>query len=87
VAESDTDHCLVVANVSERLAVNKRAARKIDTERFKVKKLNERGVKEQYQITIRYKFVALKNLKRMMGTSTGHGSILERISDFRLKRV
>jgi hypothetical protein len=45
----------------ERLAVSKRAAQKIDTERFNVKKLNAGNVKEQYQVTIRNKFAALEN--------------------------
>jgi hypothetical protein len=54
---------LVVAKVRERLAVSKRAAQKIDTERFNVKKLNEGDVKEQYQLTIRNKFAALENLE------------------------
>jgi hypothetical protein len=49
--------------VRERLAVSKRAAQKIDTERFNVKKLNEGDVKEQYQVTIRNKFAALENLQ------------------------
>jgi hypothetical protein len=54
---------LVVAKVRKRLAVSKRAAQKIDTERFNVKKLNEGHVKEQYQVTIRNKFAALENLE------------------------
>jgi hypothetical protein len=47
--------------VRERLAVSKRAAQKIDTERFNVKKLNVGDVKEQYQVTIRNKFATLEN--------------------------
>jgi hypothetical protein len=62
-ADCDTDHYLVVAEVRERLAVSKRAAQKIDTERFNVKKLKEGDVKEQYQVTIRNKFAALENLE------------------------
>jgi hypothetical protein len=58
-----TDHYLVVAEVRERLAVSKRAAQKIDTERFNVKKLNDGDVKEQYQGTIRNNFAALENLE------------------------
>jgi hypothetical protein len=38
---------LVVAKVRERLAVSKRAAQKIDSERFNVKKLKEADIKEQ----------------------------------------
>jgi hypothetical protein len=49
--------------VRERLAVSKRAAQKIDKERFNVKKLNEEDVKEQYQVTIKNKFAALENLE------------------------
>jgi hypothetical protein len=52
-ADYHTDHNLLVAKVRDRLAVSKRAAHKIDTERFNVKKLNEGDVKEQYQVTIR----------------------------------
>jgi uncharacterized FlaG/YvyC family protein len=47
----------------ERLAESKRAAQEVDTERLNVKKLNEREVKEQYQVTIRNKFAALENLE------------------------
>jgi hypothetical protein len=54
---------LVVAKVRERLAVSKRAAQKVDTERFNVKKLNEGDVKEQYQVTIRNTFAALEMLE------------------------
>jgi hypothetical protein len=46
---------LVVAKVKERLAVSKRAAQKVDTERLNIKKLNKGDVKEQYQVTIRNK--------------------------------
>jgi Ribonuclease G/E len=62
-ADCDTDHYLVVAKVRERLAVSKRAARKLDTDRFNVKKLSEGDVNEQYQVTIRNKFAALENLQ------------------------
>jgi glycine betaine/choline ABC-type transport system substrate-binding protein len=54
---------LVVAKVRERLAVSKRDAQKIDTERFNVKNLNSGDVKEHYQVTIRNKFAALENLE------------------------
>jgi hypothetical protein len=46
-ADCDTDRYLGVAKVRERLAVSKRAAQKIDTERSNVKKLDEGDVKEQ----------------------------------------
>jgi hypothetical protein len=62
-ADRDTDHYLIVAKVREKLEVSKRAAQKIDTERFSLKKLNEGDVKEQYQVTIRNKFPAPDNLE------------------------
>jgi hypothetical protein len=39
-ADCDTDHSLVVAKVRERLAVSKRAVKKMDMEIFHLKKLN-----------------------------------------------
>jgi hypothetical protein len=60
-ADCDTDHYLVVEKVRERLAVSKRAAQKIDTERFNVKKLDKGDVKEKYQVTITNMFAALSN--------------------------
>jgi hypothetical protein len=35
----------------------------MDVERFNSKKLREEEVKEQYQVTIKNKFAALKNLR------------------------
>jgi glycine betaine/choline ABC-type transport system substrate-binding protein len=49
--------------VRERLAVSKRAAQKLDSERFNVKKLKEGDVKEEYKVTIRKKFAALEKLE------------------------
>ena len=62
-ADCDTDHYLVVAKLRERLAVSKQAAQKFDGERFKLGKLNEPEVKENYQIEITNRFSALENLK------------------------
>jgi len=36
--DCDTDHCLVVAQVGERLEVSKQAAQKFDAERFNFRK-------------------------------------------------
>jgi hypothetical protein len=71
-ADCDSDLYLVVADVRERLAVGKRMVKKMDVERFNLKQLNEEKVKEQYQVTIRNKFWMI------MGTSIGHGKLLER---------
>jgi hypothetical protein len=78
-ADCDTDRNLVVANLRERLAVSKRAARKVDTERFNVKKLNEGNFKEQYQVTIIHKFAALENSKGSGDINRAWDSIRENI--------
>jgi hypothetical protein len=77
-ADCDSDHYLVVAKISERLAVSKRPVNKIDMDRFNLKKLYEGEVKEQYQVTIKNRFSALENL-RIMATLMGYGTLLERI--------
>jgi hypothetical protein len=61
-ADCDIDHYLVVAKVTERLAVSKRMVKKMDVEIFNLKQLNEEEVKEEYQVTIKNKFAALENL-------------------------
>jgi glycine betaine/choline ABC-type transport system substrate-binding protein len=70
---------LVVPKVRERLAMSKRAAQKIDTERFKVKNLNEDDVKEQYQVTVRNKFAALGNLQDSGDMNRARDNIRENI--------
>ena len=61
-ADCDTDHCLVVAKIRERLAVSKQAAQRFDVERFNLRKLNELEVWKQYQIEITNRFTALETL-------------------------
>ena len=58
----DTDHYLVVAELRERLAVNKRNAETFDGERFNLRKLNEPEVRKQYQTEIANRFAALEYL-------------------------
>jgi hypothetical protein len=58
-ADCDSEHCLVVAKIREKLAVNNRPVKKMDMDRFNLKKLNEGEVKEQYQVTIKNRFSAL----------------------------
>jgi hypothetical protein len=79
-ADCDTDHCLVVAKVMERLAVSNRAAQKLDTESFNVKKLDEGDVKKQYQVTIRNKFAAVENLEDSRNFNGAWGNIRENIN-------
>jgi hypothetical protein len=52
----------VIAKVRERLAVGKPAAQKFDRQRFNLRKLNKREVREQYQIEISNRFAAMENL-------------------------
>jgi len=76
-ADCDTDHCLVVAKIRERLAVNKQAAQKSDGEKFNLRKLNELEVRKQYQIEITNRFAVLENLSD--GEDIGLGRTLKRI--------
>jgi hypothetical protein len=78
-ADRDTDRHVAAVKLWDRLAVSKRAAQKVDTERFNVKKLNEGDVKEQYQVTVRSKFAALKNLEGSGDISRAWDNIRESI--------
>jgi hypothetical protein len=49
-ADCDTDVCLVVAKVRERLAVSEQAVQNFNVKRFSFRKLNELKVKKQCQI-------------------------------------
>jgi len=51
----------VVAKVSERLAVSKKAAQRFDGDRFNLRKLNELEVRKHYQVHIIKRFTALEN--------------------------
>jgi len=55
---TDTDHCLVVAKVKERLAVSKQAAQLLDEERCNFRKPNELKVSKEYQIESSNRFAA-----------------------------
>lgn len=58
--DCDTDHNLVVTEVRMSPAVVERAVKKMDVERFSLKKLNGGGgIKEQYQVTVINKFAAI----------------------------
>ena len=61
-ADCETDHCLVVPKVRERLAVSKQAVKKFDVERFNPRVLNELEVRKQHQIKISNRFANLDNL-------------------------
>jgi glycine betaine/choline ABC-type transport system substrate-binding protein len=53
----------MVSEVRKRLAVGKRSVKKMNMERFNLRKLNEGKIKKQYQFTIKNKFAAQENLE------------------------
>jgi hypothetical protein len=61
-ADCDTDHYLLVAEISECMAVSKQAIQTFDVEIFNLRKLNDLKVRKQYQIKISNRFAALENL-------------------------
>ena len=61
-SDCDTNHCLVVAKVGERLALRKETAQKFDVKKFILKKLSELEVRKECRIEISNKFVALESL-------------------------
>jgi iron only hydrogenase large subunit-like protein len=58
----DTDHCLVVAKVRARLAVNKQISQRFLMKRSNLKKLNVAEGKEQYRVEVTNTFAALEDL-------------------------
>jgi len=46
-ADCDTDHCLVVAQVMERLVVSKQAALMLDVEGFNLRNLSELEIRKK----------------------------------------
>jgi len=65
-----TDHYLEAAKLWEILAASKEETRKFEVEGFNLRKLNELGVRKQYQIKISNKFAALeKNLSDSENTN------------------
>jgi hypothetical protein len=60
-ADCDTDHCLVVARVRERLTANKQTSQKLYKERFNLKKLNDVEGKEKYRVEVSNRYATLKN--------------------------
>jgi hypothetical protein len=57
-----SDHSLLVANVMERLAVNKQRSQRIHMERFNLKNLNDVEGKEQFCVEVSNRFAALEDL-------------------------
>jgi hypothetical protein len=75
----DSDHCLVVAKVRERLAVNKQGSHRFDMERFNLKKLKDVEGKEQFRVEVLNRFAALENLDAEVEINSAWETIRENI--------
>jgi hypothetical protein len=59
-ADCDTDHSLVVAKVSEKIAVNKQISQKFQMERFNLKTLNKVGGEKKYSVGVSNRFAEVE---------------------------
>jgi hypothetical protein len=78
-ADCDTDHYQVVANVRERVAVNKQISQSILIDRFNLKKVNEVEGKEQYRVEVSNRFAALEDLDAEVDINSAWETIRENI--------
>jgi hypothetical protein len=82
----DTYDYLVVAKVTERLAVSKQAAQKFDVERFNLRKLSELETMKEYHIKISNNFAALESFNVSEDINRAW-KIIKRMSNPQLKIV
>jgi hypothetical protein len=78
-ADCDSDHCLVVAKVRERLAVNNQRSHRFHMERFNLKKLKEVQGREQFRVGVSNRFAALEDLDADVEINNAWGTIIENI--------
>jgi hypothetical protein len=78
-ADCDTDRYLVVAKVTDRLAVNKQRTHRFHRERFNLKRLNEVEVKEKYRVEVSNRFAALEDLDAEVDINSFWETIRENI--------
>jgi hypothetical protein len=69
----------VVANIRERLAVNKQGSHSFHMERFNLKKLNEIQGKDKYRVEVSKRFAALEYLEAEVEIITIWETIRENI--------
>jgi copper oxidase (laccase) domain-containing protein len=68
-----------VAKLRERISVSKQARQNFDLERFDLKKLDDVGVKEQYQVEISTIFTALESADKGFDINNAWESIRENL--------
>jgi hypothetical protein len=78
-ADCNTDYYLVVAKVSERLAVNYPRSHRFHRERFNLKKLNDVEGKEQFNVEVSNRFAALEDLDAEVEINSAWDRIRENI--------
>ena len=61
VDDCATDHCLVLAEVMDRLSMSKQAAQKVYMEQFNLRKVNKIKVRERYKLKISNRNAALES--------------------------
>jgi hypothetical protein len=79
-ADCDSDHYLLVAKVTETLAVNKQRSQRFDMERFNLKKLNDVEGKEQFRGEVSNRFAALEYLDTEAEINSAWETIRENIN-------
>jgi hypothetical protein len=76
---TDIDNYLVVAEVKERLAMNKQRSHTFHVERFSPKKLSEVEGKQQYRVVVLNRFTALEDLNAEVEINSALETIRENI--------
>jgi hypothetical protein len=76
-----------VANVKERLTINKQKSQRLLMERFTLKNLNEVESKVQYRVQISYRFAALEDLVGEVEINSAWKTIRENIKISTKKRL
>jgi hypothetical protein len=72
------DHCLVMAEIRERLAVN--IPHKLHVERFTLEKLNDVEGKVKYRFEVSNGFVALEDMDIEVGINTVWETVREKMN-------
>jgi hypothetical protein len=68
-----------LAKLRERISVSKRGRQNFDLERFDIKKLDDRGVKEKYQLEILNRVASLESLDENSDINNAWESTQDRV--------